>query len=55
MFAALTWILGNLIRNPVSWVPIPVIVAIVLTYRERLRPEKLAEPRQRLDDLDRQL
>ena len=54
IFMALPWILGNLILNPIGWVLIPVVVAVAIAYRSKLKSERLAELRTRLDDLQRQ-
>ena len=54
IFLAVTWILGNLILNPVGWVLIPLIVAVAVMYRDRLRREKLKALKSKLDALDQQ-
>jgi cytochrome c-type biogenesis protein CcmH/NrfG len=55
IFIALTWILGNLILTPVGWVVIPVVIAIAIAYREKLKKERLERLRHQLDELQRQL
>jgi len=35
IFLALTWILGNLILNPVGWVLVPLLVAVAVMYPSR--------------------
>ena len=55
IFLALTWILGNLILNPVGWVLIPLLVAVAVMYRNTLRRDKIEALKRKLDDLDQQL
>jgi len=52
VFLALTWILGNLILNPLAWVLIPTVVAIVIAYRNYFKREKVDELRKRLNELE---
>lgn len=52
VFLALTWILGNLILNPLAWVLIPTIVAIAIAYRHYFKREKVDELRKRLNELE---
>ena len=41
VFMALTWVVGNLILNPVGWVLIPVVVAVVFYYRDSFAKNKI--------------
>ena len=52
IFLALTWILSNLILNPVGWVLIPLIVAIGFTYRRFFKQDKLKKLKARLTDVE---
>lgn len=52
IFVALTWILGNLILNPFSWVLIPIIVAIAFAYKDNFKKETLSTLRDDFDDIE---
>ncbi|MCG8552204.1 MAG: hypothetical protein MI799_17515 [Desulfobacterales bacterium] len=52
IFMVLTWILGNLILNPVGWVLIPLIVAITFKYRSHFKRDKLNRIKKRLKELE---
>lgn len=52
IFMALTWILGNLILNPVGWVLIPVVVGIVFYYRDSFTKNKITDLKEQLKDLE---
>ncbi len=54
IFIAVTWILGNLILNPVGWVLIPVVVAIAFVYRNHFNREKLATLKTKLSELEQE-
>jgi len=53
VFMAITWILSNLILNPVGWVLIPLIVAIGFTYRRHFKQDKLNKVKECIAELDR--
>jgi gas vesicle protein len=55
IFMILTWILGNLILNPMGWVIIPSVVAIVFTHRESLKNKKIKEMGKLIKDLEEKL
>jgi uncharacterized membrane protein len=55
IFALLTWVLGNLVLNPVSWVLIPFVVAVVLAHRDRFQKERIDRMRAALVALDGKL
>jgi len=55
IFMILTWILGNLILNPMGWVIIPSVVAIVFTHRESLKNKKIKEMGRLIKDLEEKL
>lgn len=52
IFMAITWILGNLILNPIGWVLIPLIVAIAFKYRSHFKSDKLDKFKERLRELE---
>jgi len=52
VFMAVTWILGNLILNPVGWVLIPIIVAIAFAYRQYFSSEQLTNLKMELNELE---
>jgi hypothetical protein len=54
VFMAVTWILGNLILNPVGWVLIPVVVAIAFAFRSYFSRNKLKGLKERLAGLEQQ-
>lgn len=51
VFLVVTWILGNLILNPMGWVLVPLVVAIAFAYRRHFKREKMAELKNQLADL----
>jgi uncharacterized membrane protein len=53
VFIVITWILGNLILNPVGWILIPLIVAIGFTYRRHFKQDKLKKVKGCIDELDK--
>ena len=54
VFMALTWIVGNLILNPVGWVLIPIVVAIIFHNRDLLTKSKISDLKEQLDNLQAQ-
>ena len=54
IFMALTWILGNLILNPVGWVLIPIVVAVVFHYRDLFAKNKISGLKEQLNNLQAQ-
>ena len=55
VFMLITWILGNLILNPVGWVLIPVIVAIVIKHRNIFKKSKIEDIKRKLLELEEKL
>jgi hypothetical protein len=53
VFLVVTWILGNLILNPMGWVLVPLVVAIAFAYRRHFKREKMKELQDQLDELER--
>jgi hypothetical protein len=53
VFLAVTWILGNLILNPIGWVLVPLVVAIAFAYRRHFKRGQMDELRVQLDELER--
>lgn len=53
IFLVVTWILGNLILNPVGWILIPLIVAIAFAYRRYFKREQMGKLKTQLDELER--
>ena len=51
VFMALTWLVGNLILNPVGWVLIPIVVAIIFHNRDLLTKSKISDLKEQLDNL----
>jgi uncharacterized membrane protein len=47
--------LGTLVLNPVSWVLIPVVVAVVLAHRDKFQQERIDQMRAALVILDSKL
>ena len=54
IFMALTWILGNLILNPVGWVLIPLVVGVVFHYRDLFTKNKISDLKDQLNNLQEQ-
>lgn len=54
IFMLVTWLLANLILNPVGWLLAPLIVAIAFTYRRHFRKAKLDELKQKMQELETQ-
>ena len=54
VFVALTWILGNLILNPVGWVLIPIVVGVVFHYRDLFTKNKISGLKEQLNNLQAQ-
>jgi hypothetical protein len=54
IFMILTWILGNLILNPVGWVLIPIVVAVVFHYRDSFTKNKISGLKEKLNNLEAQ-
>lgn len=54
VFMAVTWILGNLILNPIGWVLIPVVVAIAFAYRGYFNRNKLSGLKEKLKELEKE-
>lgn len=54
VFMAATWILSNLILNPVGWVLIPVVIAITFAFRGHFNRNKLSELKEKLQKLEEQ-
>ena len=54
IFMAVTWILGNLILNPVGWVLIPVVVAIAFKFRGHFTRNKLSALKEKLNELEQE-
>ena len=52
IYLAIPWIIGNLILNPLGWILIPIIVAIVVHYYNRLKGDKFNELKEALKDLE---
>ena len=52
IFMAVTWILGNLILNPIGWVLIPVVVAIAFAFRGHFTRNKLNSLKEQLKELE---
>ena len=52
VFMAVTWILSNLILNPIGWVLIPIIVAIAFAFRGYFTRNKLKSLKERLRELE---
>jgi len=52
IFVAVTWILGNLVLNPLGWMLIPLVVAIVVQNRNKFRSERIKEIKEKLNDLE---
>ena len=52
VFLLLTWVLGNLVLNPLGWVLVPIIVAIVFHYRRHFTQDRLAALKTKLEELD---
>ncbi len=53
IFVVITWILANLILNPLGWFLVPLIVAIGFTYRAYFKQDKLRELKVKLAELER--
>lgn len=53
VFMVITWILSNLILNPVGWVLVPLIVAIGFTYRRHFKKDKLTKVKDCIAELER--
>ncbi len=51
-FMVTTWILSHLILNPVGWVLIPLIVAIVFSYRRYFKQDRLKKVKECIAELD---
>lgn len=52
IYLVIPWIIGNLILNPLGWILIPIIVAIVVHYYNRLKGDKFNELKEALKDLE---
>lgn len=52
IFIAATWILANLILNPLGWFLIPLVIAIVFSYRTYFQQERLSGLKAQLAELD---
>ncbi len=52
IFMAMTWIIGNLILNPLGWVLIPIIVAIGVHYYSRFKDERFNDLKAAMKDLE---
>jgi|GEM_PF-4569519 len=52
IFVAISWIIGNLILNPIGWILIPIIVAIGVKYYNHFKGEKFQELKATLKDLE---
>ena len=55
IFMAVTWILSNLILNPVGWVLVPLVVAIGFSFRGYFKRDKIEKLKVRLKELEHQL
>jgi len=53
VFMALTWIIGNLVLNPVGWVLIPIVVAVVFHYRDSFTKNKISNLKEQLNELEK--
>jgi uncharacterized membrane protein len=53
VFLVVTWILGNLILNPVGWILVPLVVAIAFAYRRYFKRGKMKKLKEQLDELER--
>lgn len=51
IFMAVTWILGNLILNPIGWVLVPIVIAIAFAYRRYFKKEHLNNLKTKLSEL----
>jgi len=54
IFMAVTWILSNLILNPVGWVLVPLVVAIGFSFRGYFKRDKITKLKDKLKKLERQ-
>ena len=54
IFMVTTWILSHLILNPVGWVLVPLIVAIVFLFRSHFKRDKLEKLKVKLKELEHQ-
>lgn len=52
IFLILTWILGNLILNPLGWFLIPIVVAVIFYHRDKFKKNKITEARIKFKLLD---
>ncbi len=52
IFMAATWILSNLILNPIGWVLIPVTVAITFAFRRYFTRKNLNSLKEQLKELE---
>ena len=52
IFMAMTWIIGNLILNPLGWVLIPIIVAIGVHYYSRFKDERFNDLKAAMKELE---
>ncbi|MFN8491021.1 MAG: hypothetical protein U0350_25730 [Caldilineaceae bacterium] len=52
IFMVITWILANLVLNPIGWFLIPLIVAIGFTYRSYFKRDRLNELKVKLSELE---
>ena len=52
VFVLLTWVLGNLVLNPLGWVLVPIIVAVVFHYRHHFRQDRMIALKKKLKELD---
>ena len=54
IFMAITWVLGNLILNPIGWVLIPLVVGTAFHYRDAFAKDKITELKDQLNALQEQ-
>ena len=52
IFIVMSWILGNLILNPIGWVLIPIVVAITFTHKKSLKNKIMVEFGKLIKDLE---
>jgi uncharacterized membrane protein len=55
IFALLSWALAHLVLNPVGWVLIPPLVAVVLAHRDRFQKDRIERLRTAISALDEKL
>ncbi|MBN2285944.1 MAG: hypothetical protein JXI43_05810 [Tissierellales bacterium] len=52
IFMVITWILGNLILNPIGWLLVPLVVAVGFAFRRYFKRDKLEKLKTKLKELE---